>query len=98
MLAYDLNHPSNWEAVSRVLTELYPPGGEDMKYRAKLIEPGSKRERPLQVLGNNYDEMSRWAGEVLKGAADGSVVNIYGMVEQQIALIPKARIVAEEVT
>jgi hypothetical protein len=69
-----------------------------MKYRAKLLEPNTEREKPLQVFGDGYQEISRWAELVLETAPPDSVVCIYETVEQQIALIPKPRVKAKEAT
>jgi hypothetical protein len=66
-----------------------------MKYRAVLLEPNTEREKPLQIFGHNYQEITRWAEEVLRPAADGAVVSVYETAEQQIALIPKARVAKE---
>ena len=64
-----------------------------MKYRAVLIDPGDKQqERPVEVLGNHRPELERWAHAVLaRAVSDSAVVNIYMMVEQHVAIIPKTK-------
>ena len=63
-----------------------------MRYRAILIDPSdTTQERPKQILGNDRQEIDRWAAEVLRSAGSSAMVNVYQMVEQQIAIIPKEK-------
>lgn len=67
-----------------------------MRYRALLVDPGNtSQERPVEVLGNHRGELERWARAVLSIAVSpDAVVKLYEYVEQQIALIPKAKVEA----
>jgi hypothetical protein len=72
-------------------TPLAPEENPAMTYRAVLIDPESQKEKPVQVLGNHYVEIRRWAAEVLKTAGADSVVNVYQTIEQHIAIIAKPK-------
>jgi hypothetical protein len=62
-----------------------------MKYRAILLDPGAvNQERPNERFGHSLDVVNDWAVKALATAvSDDAVVNVYQMVEQQIAIIPK---------
>ena len=61
------------------------------RYRATLDDGDATRERPLTIYGESLEEIERWAGEVLKKALDGGVVNVYMTVEQHVKMIPKPK-------
>jgi hypothetical protein len=63
------------------------------RFRALLSDPGNThQERPVQILGNDRQEIDRWAEVVLKAATspDAKVV-IFETVEREIASIQKPK-------
>lgn len=63
-----------------------------MRYRAVLRDKGNTTpERPTQIMGNNRDEIDRWALQVLKTAQEGAVVDVYETFESRIAVLPRPK-------
>jgi len=62
-----------------------------LRYRAILIDSGdTTAKRPVQVLGNDWQEIERWANLVLeKAIAADAIVNVWETREEKIKVIPR---------
>lgn len=61
------------------------------KYRALLVDPEAKQERPVQVFGNDLSEIQRWSETVLTAAVSkDAAVLIYQTIEQQISIVNRS--------
>lgn len=63
-----------------------------MKYRAELIDPGAKQERPQQILSNSWSDIQDWTDKRLQAAkSDDALVNHYETAERRIGFVPKPK-------
>ena len=64
--------------------------GGEVKYRAVLIEPGVRQERPVTIVGNHLAEMQWWGRlQVTASGCAEAKVEIYEMRETPVWLIQK---------
>jgi hypothetical protein len=69
-----------------------------LQFRAILFDPGDLNpERPIQIVGADFQEVERWAvATVEKAKSPEAVVNIYQTIEQKIKVFRKKKEVARD--
>jgi hypothetical protein len=61
------------------------------RYRARFIDPGdTTSERPVQVYGNDWQQIEQWATNILMTAkSPDAIVNVFETSEHHIKLFTK---------